>query len=189
MNQVRRPEQDPGFLADVRSTVHVLVERPLLPLVSLIVWTVPVLLPPALGLVAAPIWVFAVGYPGTERLWLLRGLRRQPFTFDQAFRRTWGYFGRFFRLELFIATPVAVGAGVGWLVSRTFLGLYLGLTAVAILLDFALTFVTPALAFSTRRAKEALAMGLRMIPSEWPRAALYVLVPPLAILLVAHLVP
>src|SRR5439155_25886579 len=107
----------------------------------------------------------------------------------QALRRTWGNIGRFLSHEHFIATPVAVVAGVGWLVSRTFLGLYLGLTAVAILLDFALTFVTPALAFSTRRAKEALAMGLRMIPSEWPRAALYVLVPPLAILLVAHLVP
>ena len=48
-------------------------------------------------------------------------------------------------------------------------------------LDVALTFVTPALAFRTRRVGEAVSLGLRMIRSDWPSCAAYVLAPPLAL--------
>ncbi len=54
-------------------------------------------------------------------------------------------------------------------------------------MDFALTFVTPALAYTTRSALRALGMGLVMIRQAWPRCALYVLCPPLALNLL-HLV-
>ena len=47
--------------------------------------------------------------------------------------------------------------------------------------DFALTFVTPALAFTTRSVWKALGIGLRMIRQTWPRSGLYVLCPPLAV--------
>lgn len=53
--------------------------------------------------------------------------------------------------------------------------------------DVSLTFVTPALAFSTRRVRRALAIGLRMIRSEWPVSAWYVLVPPLAAVLIVQI--
>jgi hypothetical protein len=184
----RVPEPDPGFLTDVRSAFRVLVDRPLLPLLSLALSAL-ILIPQSLTFLALPFTFFAIGFPGTQRLWLLRGLRGDSFTFSQAFNRNWSYFGRFFRLSFALFLPVGVGAGVGWLLSRSFLGLLLGGLAVGILLDFALTFVTPALAFSTRKVREAIPLGLRMIRSEWPNAALYVLVPPLAILLVSYLAP
>jgi hypothetical protein len=189
MSQIPQGVSDPGFLEDVRSAFRVAVERPLLPLTSILLLSLPLYLPPTLQLIAGPLWVFAIGYPGTQRIWLLRALRGQPFTFDQAFARNWSYFGRFIRLELLLIPPVAIGAGLGWLVDRSIVGLFVGAFGVSILLDFALTFVTPALAFTTGSASQALSLGLRMIRTEWPKAALYVLVPPLAILIVANLVP
>jgi hypothetical protein len=59
---------------------------------------------------------------------------------------------------------------------------------VAMLVDFALTFVTPALAYSTRRVREALRMGLRMIREQWPRSSAYVIVAPLAVQLMYRVV-
>src|SRR5207247_11202300 len=47
--------------------------------------------------------------------------------------------------------------------------------------DFLLTFVTAALAYTTRSAVRGLAMGVAMIRQTWPRSALYVLCPPLAL--------
>lgn len=99
---------------------------------------------------------------------------------------TWGFIWRFLRLALLTAPVTLAGAGVGWLIGRTLFAAYLGLIVAAVLLDFLLTFVTTALAFSTRRVRDALARGLGMIRSEWPQSALYVLVPPLAVLIVVH---
>jgi len=48
-------------------------------------------------------------------------------------------------------------------------------------MDFALTFVTPALAYTTRSALRAMGIGVAMIRQTWPRSALYVLCPPLAL--------
>jgi hypothetical protein len=134
-----------------------------------------------------PVSIFSIGYPGTERVWIMRGLRGQPFSMSEALGLTWSFFGRFFLLELLIVPFVGAGAGLGWLIGRSLFGAYFGIVTATVLADFGLTFVTPALAFSTRRVSEALARGLGMIRSEWPRAALYVLVPPLAVLIVLHL--
>ncbi len=53
----------------------------------------------------------------------------------------------------------------------------------------ALTFVTPALAFTTRSAWRALGIGLAMIRQTWPRSALYVLCPPLALSVMNYIFP
>jgi hypothetical protein len=55
------------------------------------------------------------------------------------------------------------------------------LSVATVVIDLALTFATPALAFSTRTATEALRMGLRMLRDHWPRTAWYALMPPLAV--------
>ncbi|MEA2681927.1 MAG: hypothetical protein QOK05_255 [Chloroflexota bacterium] len=47
--------------------------------------------------------------------------------------------------------------------------------------DFLLTFMTPALAFTTTSASQAFRIGLRMIRKTWPAAAWYVFLPPLAL--------
>src|SRR5439155_17730717 len=48
-------------------------------------------------------------------------------------------------------------------------------------LDFLLTFVTAALAYPTASALRAMGIGFAMIRQTWPRSALYVLCPPLAL--------
>jgi hypothetical protein len=55
------------------------------------------------------------------------------------------------------------------------------MVAVLIPVDIALTFVTSALVFSTRSAREALRIGFKMIRRTWPRSGLYVLCPPMAL--------
>ncbi|MFN2543530.1 MAG: hypothetical protein ABR600_03015, partial [Actinomycetota bacterium] len=55
------------------------------------------------------------------------------------------------------------------------------LTGTAMGVDFLLTFVTPALAFSTYKVTEALRIGIGMIRSKWPRSGWYVVAPPLAL--------
>jgi len=46
--------------------------------------------------------------------------------------------------------------------------------------DMLLTFVTPALAYTTPSVRRALTVGCRTLRDEWPRSAGYVIVPPLA---------
>ena len=56
-------------------------------------------------------------------------------------------------------------------------------------LDLALTFVTYALVFTTRSARQALRIGLAMIRQTWPRSGLYLLCPPLALNLLNSIYP
>ena len=60
---------------------------------------------------------------------------------------------------------------------------------VALAIDFALTFVTPALAYTTRSVQSALRIGFAMIRQTWPRSALYVLCPPLALNIMNYAFP
>jgi hypothetical protein len=54
-------------------------------------------------------------------------------------------------------------------------------TSFTVFVDFALTFVPSALAFTTRSLRGALQIGFAMIRRTWPRCALYVLCPPIAL--------
>jgi len=52
---------------------------------------------------------------------------------------------------------------------------------ISVALDFAFTFVTPALALTTRSVRGTLRIGGSMLRRTWPRSALYDLFPPLAL--------
>src|SRR5438046_9312972 len=56
-------------------------------------------------------------------------------------------------------------------------------------MNLALTFVTPALASTGRSVVRAWDIGLAMIRQTWPRSALYVLCPPLALTLLNYIFP
>jgi hypothetical protein len=47
--------------------------------------------------------------------------------------------------------------------------------------DVVLTFVTPALAYTTRRVRHAITIGWSMLRSTWPSCAIYALLPPLTL--------
>jgi hypothetical protein len=56
-------------------------------------------------------------------------------------------------------------------------------------MDFVLTFVPSALAFTTRSVRRALRIGFQTIRQTWPRSGLYVLCPPLALNFVNAIYP
>jgi len=81
-----------------------------------------------------------------------------------------------------IAIPAHIGA-------NTPVPVKLIMAVLAIVTDFSLTFVTPALAYTTRSAVRAVRIGFAMIGQTWPRSALYVLCPPLALNLLNYVFP
>jgi hypothetical protein len=59
-------------------------------------------------------------------------------------------------------------------------GFVVGYVVWWLLMDFALTFVTPALAYTTHSVLEAFRIGRRMIVETWPTSKWYVVTPGLA---------
>lgn len=143
--------------------------------------------------------VVFVGWVGAERLWYLRAFTDRPMTAREALRASLRYFGRFTRLLLlmavvmlpltvpwFIAVWRAARSGPGAPADGLGFGLLIYITVITLVLDFALTFVTPALVYSTTSASHALRVGLRLLRATWPHAAPYVLLPPLAVVLLTR---
>lgn len=128
---------------------------------------------PMLGILAVSI--FAIGFPGTQRIWYLRlweGERIRP---GELWTLTWSFAPTFFGLALFFCllfVPLALLALV--------FGKWAGLVAVCIL-DMIFTFATPAATVSTDRANEAFSIGLRMLRNHLGHALPYIVVPPLAV--------
>jgi hypothetical protein len=109
------------------------------------------------------------------------------------------FVGRFLRLGFLVGVVVfpamlVVGSLVGHILgaqtdaSRA-AAIRIELMVIMVPLDLALTFVTSALTFSTRSARDALRIGLAMIRQTWPRSGLYVLCPPLALNMVNSIYP
>lgn len=153
---------------------------------------------------------FSLGWVGTERVWYLRGFREKSLRPAEAWTITWRFFPRYLVLGLvagILIMPAAiwafssllpqfadpdrtsVGTSTQWDLLLEVPGRFLTLVVLMLVADFLLTFVTPALAFTTRSVREALRIGIRMIFDEWPGSLWYVLIPPLAIWISVRLVP
>ena len=149
-----------------------------------------------------------VGWPGTERLFYLRAWNGDGMGPRDLAAVTLRIFGRFFLLgllsvvaylvlalpaliELFRraidAAQLAVATGAtdpAQIDIDVPLWVTLWLIAVLVLLDMVGTFMTPALTYSTWRVSAAVVLGLQMLRRTWPHAALYVVVPPVAVVIV-----
>lgn len=170
----------PTFIHDLTTCLHVWRAQPLLPFLSVVVWTAPVAIgtrnPVVVSAVALPLLLFSVGWPGTERFWYARAFVGQRTTLADAWSFTWSYFGRFLRLGLILAPLVLLSLIL--LVGGNPLPYVVALVAG----DVAFTFVTPALAFTTRSVIEALRLGIVGLRNTWPGSAPYALFPSLTIL-------
>lgn len=148
-----------------------------------------------LGILVGALVIALVGWPGAQRLWFLRAASGRRLAAGEALRVTFRYFGRFAVLGLVLAAafvPILIPAAVWYAVHTQRLadgtvitpapsGWILLIGALAtVLLDVALTFVTPALVFTSHRVRDALRVGFRLLRASWPAAAPYALVPPLA---------
>lgn len=181
--------KDESLGPNLVAALRVWRRHPFLPALSVLVWAGPCLLPneSPWDVVAVALVVLLVGYPGTERIWYQRAFEGQAMSPREIWRSLWRYFWPFLRLAIIVGLVMTV-------VSLPFQptspekrsAFVVVLTLFVLLSDVALTFVVPALTFSTRKVREAGTIGLVMIRQEWPRSAWYALTPPLAVLVFAR---
>jgi hypothetical protein len=135
-----------------------------------------------IGFIYFLVSVFEIGFAGTQRVWFVRASQGQRMNRSEVWRATWSFFGRYFALVLFSFPVVILLLALSLHhVGRYRIMLYLGIFLIEVLA----TFVTPALAFSTRRLRIAIPTGFRMLRSSWPQSAWYALAPPLTILFIS----
>jgi len=191
-----------GFGADLASAAQALISQPSVPLVSLAVWLLPGVIAwtfpghRSLSLLGLAIMLattfFQLGWYGAERVFFQRRFRDQPVAVRHLLGLVGPYIGRFFAVGLpfgivfsgFCFAAFRVHRPVGGPMPGWF---HVGAGLFLLGIDFALTFVTPALAYTTRSALRGMGIGFAMIRQTWPRSALYVLCPPLALNLL-HLI-
>jgi hypothetical protein len=141
-----------------------------------------------LGTISALVEVLAIGFYGTQRVWLLRLYAGRDLTPMDAWRFTADYFRRFAMLAVLTVLPVSVVVLTVFAVTRSTAANVVAIVAnvvvagvILYVLDVLLTFVVPELTFQTTSAMEAWRSGRAMIRATWPESRWYVLAPGLAL--------
>ena len=192
------PASQAAFLDDVERTLRAWRRAPLLPVLTLAVAGVGLLGStgiPSLAALGSVLGLLLVGWPGVERLWYLRLWTGRSLTPGEAVAATLRCFGRFFVLGLVVFAAFGVlglPAIIGFLRTVEFASdgtptfpdrLPVWVAVYSLLLGLAgyvlLTFVTPAIVYSSKRVRDAIPIGLRLLRVSWPRTAAYALVPAL----------
>ncbi|HVF54280.1 MAG TPA: hypothetical protein VNC78_11855 [Actinomycetota bacterium] len=168
---------------------------PLLPLIYVGICLAPYApFPPMWSLTAPAVLLFWVGWVGTERIWYLRLFRGKELPAAEALAMTWQFLGRYLLLALITGVPAAALYALGIWAAGGFGSdprpteppvMAAGLLAV-LLVGFALTFIAPALAFTTRQIRAAGRIGFRMLSEGWPRTFSYALIPSIALAFVTY---
>jgi hypothetical protein len=185
------------FVTDLVWAARAVLAQPSVALVSIAVWCLPPELAahlrpdhPVLSLITLLlVLVFMFGWFGAERMFFLLQRDGKKVTSRDLVAATPFFASRYVSLGVLVcivAVPLTMAAGsIAGRVAGTSGHLRAAPTIVVVPLivaiDLALTFVTSALAFTTRSAYEAVRIGLSMIRQTWPRSGLYVLCPPLAL--------
>lgn len=188
-----------SFVRDAGTALSVWRSFPLLPLITLTLTLVSfgatrsfgatgsfILAAFALGMA-----LFQVGWVGTERIWYLRGYRGLSLTPREALRFTGAFLWRYFGLGLLVMIPyivvlIAVSIAVALWVDDPGVRRTIAFGVPLLFVDVWLTFVTPALAFTTSRVSQAVGIGWRMLKAGWPGTAWYALLPPMAVLAITY---
>lgn len=152
---------------------------PPLPLVSLVV-LVGFNLVPLGGLggwFGIILGVLGLGWQGTERLWYRRVFDGTGVSVTELWLATWRYFPRFLVMSLLVVLSIfpvwVVAQLVGVATSTVLLVLAVAMAIAAVFL----TFVLPALAFTSRRVRDGLRIGVRILKEDWRRCRWYALFP------------
>ena len=182
-------KKDESFGPNLVDALRAWRQHPFLPALSVLVWAAPCLLPreSPWDVAAVALAVLLVGYPGTERMWYRRAFEGQEMTPREIWRSLWRFFWPFLRQAILVGLLVIIVSLPVQITSPdNATALVVVLTPFFLLTDVALTFVVPALTYSTQKVQEAVRIGLVMIRHEWPGSAWYVLAPPLAVLVVVR---
>ncbi|HEX2647613.1 MAG TPA: hypothetical protein VHO95_10320 [Candidatus Dormibacteraeota bacterium] len=147
--------------------------------------------------VELPFLLFGIGWVGTQRIWYLRIFNGGTLSQNDLWDLSWRFFGRYFVLGVLVGTPVfALLFGVlfwqirvGAVHSTQPTWLLITFVIYWFVVDVVLTFVTPALAYTTARVRQAWMIGLSMLRETWPSCAVYALLPPLTLLALGTINP
>jgi len=176
------------FLDDIGASAGAWRKVPLLPVVTIGLAAGTVATIPANGNFAVllggfAIGLFYIGWFGTQFIWYQRAFEGQPIRAVELWSLTWGFIARYVRLYFLWLIPVLVlvlvavrwsAFGVGSL------GWRIGVLGYILAIDIANTFITPTLAFSTRKVTKAVPIGFRMLASGWPEDWKYAVIPGVA---------
>jgi hypothetical protein len=171
------------FLHDLGLSANALVSAPLMVILTMII-AVAAAAFGHFGPAAIMVQIVLAGFVGVQRIWFLRVWRKSTLELHELAPLTWRFMGRYIALALtvgvmFGAPFLIVGPA---LLRNEHVGAVIAISVVvSLIVDFLLTFVTPALAYTTRSVREAVRIGTRMIASTWPSSAWYVLTPGLAL--------
>jgi len=177
------------FGGDLRQALGVWQRQPLLPLISILFWTVPAAAygNDAAYVVISIVTIVFLGWPGTERVWYRRAFAGETFAPSEIWPTSRRFFGPFLRLGLLlmpVVFPLLI-VYIVWYESAPVVSIG-ALLVLFLILDVALTFVTPALTFTTSSARRALSIGVAALRATWPAAAPYALTPALIFILGAQ---
>src|SRR2546422_7382876 len=193
------------FWTDLASAARALVSQPAVPVFSIGAMLLPTAVPTSGQHSAVVSWATAfvnlavsfvlLGWYGAERVFFQRHLKGTPVTFGHLLGLVPAFMGRFVALGVLCSIVLFASFALTFAADLTMHSppdtppawFFVTLCALFVAGDFVLTFVTPALAYTTRSAVHALRIGFAMIRQTWPRCALYVLCAPLA-LNVLHLI-
>jgi hypothetical protein len=186
-----------GFAADLSAAATAVLNQPTVALVTIVLCALPALVPSTLPsrahvspwvLVGAiAMVVFLCGWTGAERIFFLGQFQGEPVSLRHLLVLAKAFTGRFVTLGLVaIATFIPYGVLLAIILRgampKEHRPAFRVATAIFVVaLDLALTFVPAALAFTTRSVTSAIRIGLAMIRETWPRSALYVVCPMLAL--------
>jgi hypothetical protein len=177
-----------SFGDDLARALRVWRAYPQLPLLSLLLWTTPAFADVDSSFVVAllllPVLLFGIGWSGTECSWYAHAFTGKDLHLRAVWWLTWSYFGRFFGLAVLGALVLLLVAALAFTSGGSGAALFLVAGAFGATV---LTFVTPALAFTTPSPGGAIQIGLGTLRETWPRSAPYALFPAVLILLAAPL--
>jgi hypothetical protein len=181
------------FWGDLRAALAAWKRFPVLPLVCIVYglaawgtripWGIPA---------AFIVWIFQAGWVGTERIFYLRSFKDKGMQAREALKLTRAFIMRFIAL--------GVVSGVLYMVLLLPISLLLMLLPIGnstlpsqalatLALDFFLTFVTPALAFTTDTVSKAFRIGRDMLFEGLPGTLWYAVVAPMAIVILSYSQP
>ena len=193
---------EPGFRDDLRLSVSAWRGAPAMPTLTAILGalsSLPVVFAghpgeaTATSLLLLPVSLFILGFRGTVRVWFVRVWQGDAMSLGEVWTLSWRFLGRMLVLGLLVAIPYAAVLGILYAAVNpagfsavTTLGIAGGISTF--LLDVALTFVVPAIVFTSRSAPDACRIGLRMLKEHRRHALAYLLTPPLALAVVSRLI-
>lgn len=183
------------FRSDFQSAFRTLGRAPWLVVVAAALSAIPAGLPTTThhrtagwAVLLLPLFLFEIGFSGTQRVWLLRTWRQTPLSPRDCWTLSWRFFGPLFRLGLLMYWPVAVLLIPTGIVAAEYHATWLVVVvaAASLLLDTLLTFVVPELIFGPPSAVDAWRSGRHLLRVSWPECRWYVVTPGLCLLVVGN---